>query len=194
MKIFLEIQRVLSSPTVEDRGSDHIVETCVNVEEEVVETTPVTVEDKNLGRGQRMKTKPTRLNDYMVYNARCSIDPSPLSPAPPNTASSSQGTVLYPISNYVSCDKFSGAHSAFLAAVTEGYIPKSYAEAVKDKRWRNAISGEVDALETKDTWFVTDLPPGKKAIGCRRVFTIKYKANGEIEIYKARLVAYGNKQ
>ena len=66
---FLEIQRVLSSPTVEDRGSDHIVETCVNVEEEVVETTPVTVEDTNLGRGQRMKTKPTRLNDYMVYNA-----------------------------------------------------------------------------------------------------------------------------
>lgn len=30
---------------------------------------------------------------------------------------------------------------------------------------------------------------GKKPIGCRRIYKIKYKSNGEVERFKARLVA-----
>lgn len=39
-----------------------------------------------------------------------------------------------------------------------------------------------------------DLPAGKKAIGSKWVFTIKYNADGTIERYKARLVCCGNHQ
>ncbi|KAH9718181.1 retrovirus-related pol polyprotein from transposon RE1 [Citrus sinensis] len=39
-----------------------------------------------------------------------------------------------------------------------------------------------------------DLPPGKKPVGCRWIYTIKYKADGSIERYKARLVAKGYTQ
>ncbi|XP_019087510.1 PREDICTED: uncharacterized protein LOC109127357 [Camelina sativa] len=41
------------------------------------------------------------------------------------------------------------------------------------------------------TWDEADLPKVKKAVKSRWIFTIKYKSNGEIERYKARLVARG---
>lgn len=40
---------------------------------------------------------------------------------------------LYGIEQFLSCDCFSAAHTAFLAAVTGGVEPKSFVEAVKDR-------------------------------------------------------------
>lgn len=45
------------------------------------------------------------------------------------------------------------------------------------------------ALKKNDTWDVVDLPTGKSPVGYQWVFTIKYKSDGTIERYKARLVA-----
>ncbi|CAA7013099.1 unnamed protein product [Microthlaspi erraticum] len=56
------------------------------------------------------------------------------------------------------------------------------------------MGSEVEALEENNTWTLEDLPPGKRAIGCKWVYKIKYNADGTIERYKARLVALGNKQ
>ncbi|KAK2989083.1 hypothetical protein RJ640_018872 [Escallonia rubra] len=39
-----------------------------------------------------------------------------------------------------------------------------------------------------------DLPPGKKAIGCKWVYKIKYNSDGTVERNKARLVIFGNHQ
>ncbi|CAM8978512.1 unnamed protein product [Rhodiola kirilowii] len=50
---------------------------------------------------------------------------------------------------------------------------------------------EIDALQLNNTWEVTDLPPGKNAIGCKWVYKIKRHSDGSIERYKARLVAKG---
>lgn len=56
------------------------------------------------------------------------------------------------------------------------------------------MKSELDALEQNSTWVLTDLPPGKKPIGCKWVYKIKHKSDGTIERHKARLVAKGYTQ
>ena len=49
----------------------------------------------------------------------------------------------------------------------------------------------MNALRKNGMWELVDLPRDKKTIGCKSVFSVKYKADGSIERYKARLVAKG---
>ena len=53
------------------------------------------------------------------------------------------------------------------------------------------MNQELAALKANNTWIVTDLPKGKKAIGCKWVFKVKLKKDGSLDRYKARLVAKG---
>ena len=53
------------------------------------------------------------------------------------------------------------------------------------------MDAKILALEVNNTWIVTSLPPGKKLIGCKWVYRVKYKSDGSIERYKAKLVAKG---
>nr|GEZ01786.1 ribonuclease H-like domain-containing protein [Tanacetum cinerariifolium] len=51
------------------------------------------------------------------------------------------------------------------------------------------MNDEIEALYRNKTWTITDFPMGRKAIGSKWIFKIKYKASMEIKRYKARLVA-----
>ena len=53
---------------------------------------------------------------------------------------------------------------------------------------------EIEALEANGTWTIEDLPAGKKALGCRWVYKIKYNSDGTMKWLKARLVILGNHQ
>lgn len=63
---------------------------------------------------------------------------------------------------------------------------------MKDKVWQDAMGAEITALERSHTWDLQIFPPGKKALGSKWIYTIKFLSNGEIERYKARLVVLGN--
>ena len=53
---------------------------------------------------------------------------------------------------------------------------------------------EMSALIKNNTWEVVDLPIGKRKVGCKWVFTTKFRADGTLERYKARLVVNGYTQ
>lgn len=53
---------------------------------------------------------------------------------------------------------------------------------------------EYSALMKNKTWVLIDCSRGVKPIGCKWVYRIKYKADGLIDKYKARLVEKGYAQ
>lgn len=57
--------------------------------------------------------------------------------------------------------------------------------------WKKAVEQEVQALENNTIWILTRLPYGKNPVGCKWIFTVKYKFDGSIDRFKARLVAKG---
>ncbi|TQE03722.1 hypothetical protein C1H46_010696 [Malus baccata] len=82
---------------------------------------------------------------------------------------------------------------AHLALFTNG-DPTTYYDTVKSEKWRQAMQQEIEAIEKNDTWELTDLPPGGKTIGVKWVFKTKLNENGEVDKYKAWLVAKGYSQ
>ena len=53
---------------------------------------------------------------------------------------------------------------------------------------------EIAALQQNGTQTLVDLPEGKTPISCKQAYRIKYKYDGSIERYKARLIAKGYTQ
>jgi len=59
------------------------------------------------------------------------------------------------------------------------------------EQWRQAIKEEELALNRNHTWTEATLPVGHKAITAKLIFKKKRGADGEVNRYKARLVARG---
>jgi hypothetical protein len=72
--------------------------------------------------------------------------------------------------------------------------PQAVEEALNGedaKKWEIAMQEKYDSLVVSNTWSLVPLPKGKKPISCKWVFKIKHGVDGEVERYKARLVARG---
>ncbi|XP_070017791.1 uncharacterized protein [Nicotiana sylvestris] len=114
-----------------------------------------------------------------------------ITPVPRNDNRSTASCCRYPISEVVRYKVVSSKYQSYLANFLVEVEPTSYSEAVKDKRWIEEIQAEIKALEDNKTWELVSLPQLQKAIGCKWVYKIKYKASGEVERFKALLVAKG---
>ncbi|BBH01411.1 hypothetical protein Prudu_011666 [Prunus dulcis] len=106
----------------------------------------------------------------------------------------SDSRVRYPLNNYVSTCHLSESNKSFVYQLSTVSIPNSVQEALADSRWKDAMNEELRSLKKNATWEITDLPAGKKSVGCKWVYTIKYKADGTVDRFKARLVAKGYTQ
>ncbi|XP_074300286.1 uncharacterized protein LOC141631526 [Silene latifolia] len=177
-----------SAGTFESPGNnEHHKKTEHEIVQDVTNTQDGAMEER-MGRGAREKREPSWKKDYYCKSTRI-IHPR-LRAHHEQTKSSSSGT-RYPLVNYVTTNCFSHSHKSFLAKIDKHKEPTYYHEAERSLEWREAMRKEIDALEENGTWKIVSLPEGKKPIGCKWVYKIKYRANGEIERYKARLVAQG---
>ena len=76
--------------------------------------------------------------------------------------------------------------------IGEKVNPTTYCEALssdKANEWLIAMRDEMQSMSDNDVWELVDLPKGYKPIGCKWVFKTKRNNKGNVEKYKARLVA-----
>ena len=69
--------------------------------------------------------------------------------------------------------------------------PVSFGEAMKNKKWKEAMSAEIEAIKRNQSWELTVLPKGVKTIGVKWVFKTKLNEDRDVEKFKAILVAKG---
>ena len=75
--------------------------------------------------------------------------------------------------------------------------PASMKEAIESpdkEKWTDAIQKEMDSLYENEVWDLVKLPKDRNAVGSKWVFKQKVGSNGQVERYKARLVAQGFSQ
>nr|GEV68539.1 putative reverse transcriptase, RNA-dependent DNA polymerase, Gag-polypeptide of LTR copia-type [Tanacetum cinerariifolium] len=123
-------------------------------------------EPQNVRKSDRVRSLPLKFNDYILPSNK-----------------------KYGIDKHVNYSKLSGNNMCFASNVNKSSEPKSFKEVVPDKNWIEAMNNEMKALFRNETWVLVDLPPNRKTIGCKWFCKFKYKSTGEIERYKARLVA-----
>jgi hypothetical protein len=121
--------------------------------------------------------------------------PVPLQPqnqptTAPITSSASRPT---PPPNIHPMTTRSKAHHTLVSA-TISPVPKSYATAFADPQWLHAMQAEFSALQENDTWELVPRPHDRPVIRCMWLFRHKFKSDGSLERYKARLVVNGKSQ
>ncbi len=56
------------------------------------------------------------------------------------------------------------------------------------KKWEIDMQEKYNFLVINNTWSLVPLPKGRKPISCKWVFKIKHGVDGEVEIYKTKLM------
>ncbi|RVX13418.1 hypothetical protein CK203_021057 [Vitis vinifera] len=89
----------------------------------------------------------------------------------------------HPLSNFLSYHRLNHQHKVFTTHLSVDSVPVNIQETLSDARWIKAIGEEMNGLHKNETWDVV-LPLNfkeKNSIGCKWIFTIKYKVDDSIE-------------
>ncbi|XP_038902438.1 uncharacterized protein LOC120089084 [Benincasa hispida] len=113
----------------------------------------------------------------------------------------------HPKYSYKSYSNLSSKFRAFATSLNTVIIPKNIHIAIEISKWKiskfralentkkhthSHVLSEISkfrALEKNNIWNLINLSKGHKTVGCKWVFTLKYKLDETLNKYKARLVA-----
>ena len=129
-------------------------------------------------KSTRSTSQPAWLKDFVTGKHRASMATKSKQP-------------VYPLFTNADFADYPEEYVASLAHVLASLEPKSYPQAVSNPKWVDAMDKELYALDANETWEVTELPDGKKAISSKWVYKIKFFPDGTVDKYKARLVIRG---
>lgn len=101
----------------------------------------------------------------------------------------------HPIYNFFSCHFLSPIYYAFVPTISfiTIIIPQTIQEALSHPGWQEAMTDEMSALESNNTWELVSLPPGKSVIGCRWVLIVNTKVGPNVPVgrLKPRFIVKG---
>ncbi|GKC65572.1 ribonuclease H-like domain-containing protein, partial [Tanacetum coccineum] len=123
---------------------------------------------QNVRRSSRQSVFPKNYNDFVV-----------------------ESKVKYGLEKYVGYSKLNSKFFCFVTQLNNTEEPKTYFEASKYSHWTDAMNQEINALLRNCIWQLVELPDRRKAIGSKWIYKTKFRSSGEIDRYKARLVAQG---
>src|SRR3954468_17474742 len=64
----------------------------------------------------------------------------------------------------------------------------------ESEKWLEAMKSEIDSMYTNKVWTLVDIPEDRKAVENKWIFKKKTDADGNVSVYKARLVTKGFRQ
>src|SRR4051812_24861409 len=76
--------------------------------------------------------------------------------------------------------------------VDNTYDPATYEEAMMSldsNKWQEAMKSVIGSMYENQVWSLVDLLDGRKALENKWIFKKKTDADGDVTVYKARLVA-----
>ncbi|KAL4576370.1 hypothetical protein LXL04_012463 [Taraxacum kok-saghyz] len=144
----------------------------------------------NLRRTTRTTRPPVHLQDYVCNNASSNMPNSNNTPCY-SLLSCTHHVTHTSSPKHVCFSTLSKESKSLIQNMENISEPSCFEEAILKPEWQEAMEKEFEALEANNTWVLVDLPPGKNPISCKWVYKVKYKASGEVEKCKGRLVVKG---
>ena len=141
-------------------------------------------------RSSRLRRAPQYLQDFHCQQVKLTSSSQLLAKQQPHSIAGKP----FPLDLTLSYQRLSPNMQVFSSSLSTIIEPQTYQEAITDPNWCKAMDTKIITLELNQTWEVTDLPPGKKPVDCKYVYKIKYKSDGSVERFKARVVAKGYTQ
>jgi hypothetical protein len=83
------------------------------------------------------------------------------------------------------------------AMLTDQDKPANYTKAMEgpeSDKWLEAMKSEIRSMYDNQVWTLVDIPSNRKAVENKWIFKKKTDADGNVTIYKARLIAKGFRQ
>ncbi|XP_015164024.1 uncharacterized protein [Solanum tuberosum] len=90
--------------------------------------------------------------------------------------------VKFPLSDYMSYSHLSPHYQCYIAATSFIRELTTYFEAITDQRWIDAMKAEIQALESNQTWQITDLPLGKGLLAANGFTRLNISPEGNRQV------------
>jgi hypothetical protein len=119
-----------------------------------------------------------RFQPGVVYHRR-----PPLTPLPDTNLSSDSTLLTLRCSTWFTHppDRYGFSHTSLTATLDTISVPHSYTQAATQACWQQAMQAEIQALQDNHTWDLVTYPSGVKPIGCKWVYSIKFRSNGSLD-------------